>query len=114
MKRTRSGFTLIELLVVIAIIGILIGMLLPAVQGVRSAARRISCSNNVKNIVLATENFHSTFERYPAMGVGPINADWTVDEASWSWNVFILPYIEQENLYDLLNPGRAIGSASDR
>ena len=70
MKRSKAGFTLVELLVVIAIIGILVGLLLPAVQAAREAARRMSCSNNFKQIGLAIHNYHSAYKQLPIHGAG--------------------------------------------
>ena len=92
-----SGFTLVELLVVIAIIGILIGMLLPAVQAVREAARRISCANNCRQLGLAALNYESAFQELPSSWRRPTNpAAVAVD--GWSAQFQLLPYMEQANL----------------
>ena len=96
----RSGVTLIELLVVIAVIGILVGLLFPAVASVREAARKAQCSNNLRQLGLALTNFHSTFRVFPASG-------WTTSGPGnpagkyVSWRPLILPYLEQENLRNL-------------
>jgi prepilin-type N-terminal cleavage/methylation domain-containing protein len=106
MKNLRfRGFTLVELLVVIAIIGILIGMLLPAVQQVREAARRIHCLNNVRQIGLATQLFVDTNNAFPparlSTAPNPFLPSSSVTYGAESWFVRILPLVEQQNLYDL-------------
>jgi len=93
----RNGFTLVELLVVIAIIGILIAMLLPAVQQVREAARRTSCLNNVRQSTLAAINFASTFERLPYGS--RVESDVLRSFGNSFW-VYLLPFVEQQNLFD--------------
>ena len=104
----RKGFTLVELLVVIAIIGILIGMLLPAVQQVREAARRTSCANKIRQLTLAMHNYCGKFDGDFPPGARNDYADNTgaTNEESWktcwSWGAFILPDIEQNNLFQLL------------
>ncbi len=92
----RRGFTLVELLVVIAIIGILVALLLPAVQQAREAARRTQCSNNLKQLVVASHNFHDTLGFLPPGFIG----DNSQTPDSWAtWAALILPYIEGANQY---------------
>ena len=99
---SRRGFTLIELLVVIAIIGVLVGLLLPAVQQAREAARRSSCGNKIKQMGLACHNYADKHAKrgdnfLPASNTAAVAAD------GWSWVVKILPYSEENNLYNALS-----------
>src|SRR5260221_10479432 len=112
----KKGFTLIELLVVIAIIAILIGLLVPAVQKVREAANRMSCTNNLHQIALAAHNYHSTLGHLPpGVCISP-NSNTVATNPGASWFappysgpftgclVFLLPYMEQDNLYKQIDP----------
>ncbi len=111
MKR-RVGFTLVELLVVIAIIGILVGLLLPAVQAAREAARRMQCSNNLKQLGLGALNYESTFKKFPPNHIfarpitNPSTANGAPDVLNmecWGWHVLLMPQIEQTAMYNQLN-----------
>ena len=111
MRRRDSGFTLVELLVVIAIIGILIALLLPAVQAAREAARRMSCSNNLKQIALALANYENALRTFPPgrMGCDGWQSDVCAGNPGYerpgtSGFVMILPYVEEQPLYDAIKP----------
>ncbi len=101
--KLRTAFTLVELLVVIAIIGILVALLLPAVQTARASARRLQCVNNNKQIGLALHNYHGTKKRLPN-----IELDWKVipgrnPKNEWSWRTDILPFLERQNEFDQID-----------
>jgi prepilin-type N-terminal cleavage/methylation domain-containing protein/prepilin-type processing-associated H-X9-DG protein len=114
----RSGFTLVELLVVIAIIAVLIGLLLPAVQSARESARRLSCTNNLKQLALAVHIYHDSRKTFPPGYVnqlstvpttgGEYSAAITAARSAWSWGALILPGLEQSSLYDQLGIGAGV------
>ena len=120
-RHARRAFTLVELLVVIAIIGILIALLLPAVQAAREAARRSQCLNNLKQVGIALHNYHDVHKCFPpgyqgdprnnAAGCGTVDCPGTYNRGlGWGWAAFILPFQEQEALYDELwvNQGQVV------
>ena len=92
MNMSKRGFTLVELLVVIAIIGILVALLLPAIQAARESARRSQCVNNLKQLGVAMQNFHDTNKQLPS---GNFSCCWG------TWQMTILPFIEEQQLGDL-------------
>jgi prepilin-type N-terminal cleavage/methylation domain-containing protein/prepilin-type processing-associated H-X9-DG protein len=107
----RRAFTLVELLVVIAIIGVLIALLLPAVQAAREAARRMQCTNHLKQIGIAMHNYHDSLKSFPP---GNLHLTWMNDRpnahtvagipcGTWGWALFLLPYSEQQSLYSQFN-----------
>ncbi len=117
---TRCGFTLVELLVVIAIIGILVALLLPAIQAARETARRTQCVNNLKQQAMGMHSFHDTYRRFPSAhqvmpGIycttyacdpppgGLASNGYPVEGPFWSWTMRIAPYIEMNSLYDSVN-----------
>lgn len=104
-RNSVPAFTLVELLVVIAIIGILVALLLPAIQAAREAARRSQCTNNLKNLAIGLHNFHESAKKFPP------GMDWPTNDPTftnpwgqgvWGWSYHLLPYVEESGLYDLL------------
>ena len=100
----REGFTLVELLVVIAIIGLLVALLLPAVQSARESARRISCQNNLKQQGLALLGYHDQHKQFPYGLYGNPDPDGQFTDDGYGWACALLPHLEQTQLYDLIRP----------
>ncbi|HUY93186.1 MAG TPA: DUF1559 domain-containing protein [Pirellulales bacterium] len=114
MRIKRSAFTLVELLVVIAIIGILMALLLPAVQAAREAARRTTCTNNLKQIGIALQAYHDSVRQFPP-GYLDLNTNPNITPdgdlgPGWGWASMLLPYMEQASLYNQINFNQRVGS----
>src|SRR5579885_3369161 len=107
LGRVRRVFTLIELLVVMAIIAILIGLLVPAVQKVREAAARLQCGNNLRQIGIACHNYHDANQALPPGYYA--SAAYPDTTPGWGWAAFLLPYVEQDNLYRQINFNLPVG-----
>ena len=104
IARCRVAFTLVELLVVITIIGVLIALLLPAVQAAREAARRLQCTNNFKQVALALHNYHTNIGCFPPVEFNPEpNTKYANAPAWFGWQIYILPYLELQDLYNMYN-----------
>jgi prepilin-type N-terminal cleavage/methylation domain-containing protein/prepilin-type processing-associated H-X9-DG protein len=104
-RRSNGGFTLVELLVVIAIIGILVALLLPAIQAARESARRAQCTSNLKNVALAVHNYHDSHKELPAAAwlrpqTSPTDSILTDNRLFWNWVIRILPYLEEQSLLE--------------
>ena len=106
----RRGFTLIELLVVISIVGLLIALMLPAVQMAREAARKTHCANNLKQIGLALHNYMDSYKSFPPGYVSSLRADLDDDGPGWAWGAMILPHFEHDIIFRLVDFSKPIDS----
>jgi prepilin-type processing-associated H-X9-DG protein/prepilin-type N-terminal cleavage/methylation domain-containing protein len=114
MKKQRCAFTLIELLVVIGIIALLIALLLPAVQSAREAARRAQCVNSLKQIGLALQNYHGTFQNFPPGYVSIFDAAGNDSGPGWGWAAMTLPQLELKPMFDAINFSTPIEAPSNQ
>src|SRR3954447_14026210 len=110
----RRAFTLVEVLVVIAIIGILIALLLPAVQAARESARRMQCQNNLKQIGLALLNYESNHKNFPAGYISDIDANGTDTGPGWGWAALIVPQMEESGLYTIIHQNLPFEDAANK
>jgi len=104
-----AGFTLIELLVVVAVIGVLIGLLLPAVQAARETARRMACGNNLRQIGIGLHTYHDAQKSFPPGGIEPISPKWP-NGRQLAWSAFLLPFIEERSLHEQIDFNKAFDS----
>ncbi len=110
-KPSRRAFSLVELLVVVAIIGALVGLLLPAIQAAREAGRRATCTNNLRQLGIALQNFHDARKAFPpgyvsepgASAMGPVDPNFNDAGPGWGWLTFLMPFMEEHAVYDQLN-----------
>src|SRR5262245_64147082 len=109
----RIAFTLVDLLVVIAIVGVLVALLLPAVQMARESARRMSCQNNLKQIGLALQSYHDGQRAFPPGYVSAVDAAGNDTGPGWGWGAKALPYMEQGTLYDTIRLDQPIESSAN-
>lgn len=117
-SKPRAAFTLVELLVVIAIIGVLVALLLPAVQAARESARRMQCANNLKQMGIAAHNHQDTFGYLPGGARdGHTTYDWNCcnsrHSSGYSWLYQLLPYVEQQNIYDIGKAGDSTANVTN-
>lgn len=103
MRGRRSGFTLVELLVVIAIIGILVALLLPAIQAAREAARRTECANKMKQIGVALHNYSDTYQKFPPDAIWIGDGSGSARRRNFTWIAMLLPFVEQQALHDQID-----------
>src|SRR3954449_12171326 len=114
VRPPRHGFTLVELLVVIAIIGVLVALLLPAVQAARESARRMQCQNNLKQVGLALLNYESSHKFFPSGYLSDIDANGNDTGPGWGWAALIIPQMEESGLYTIIHQNLPIEDAANK